>query len=226
MANLVAFRSDNSLLGNTASKLHLIREDLRFPTLELPALKHLLPKGLPRGIIAEVNGLRSSGRTSVCLHILAQATACGNICAVIDLDDNFDPVSATGAGVYLNRVVWVRCQGNAEHAMRAADLLLHAGGFGVVLLDLCEAQARVLNRIPLSYWHRFRRVIEHTPTVLLVCAQFVQAKSCASSSLEVKSKAFHWTGKAPFLLLRGWEIIASLRKPALRVEPLSIRSVA
>ena len=103
------------------------------------------------------------------LDILAHATQRGEVCAVVDLEDSFHPASAQAAGVVLDQVIWVRCRGNAEHTMRAADLLLHAGGFGIILLDLCEASARVLNRIPLSYWHRFRRAVEDTPTILLIC---------------------------------------------------------
>lgn len=171
-----------------------------------------MPKGLSRGILAEVNGPRSSGRTSLALKILAQATAHGEICAVVDLYDSFHPASAQIAGVQLDRILWVRCRGNAEHAIRVADLLLHAGGFGVVLLDLCEANSRVLNRVPLSYWYRFRRAVEHTPAVLLICADSAQAKSCSSIGLEIKPQAFHWTGKAPFLLLRAIQITATLRR--------------
>jgi hypothetical protein len=201
-----------------ASTLHLTRAEPKYLPLSLPAFNHLLSKGLPRGIIADVNGPRSSARTSAYLHILAQATARGEICAVIDLYDSFHPASAHAVGVQLDRILWVRCRGNAEHSIRAADLLLHAGGFGVVLLDLCEANPHILNRIPLSYWYRFRRAVEHTPAILLICAATPQAKSCSSICLELKSKAFSWTGIAPFLLLRGIQLYATLRRnAALRV---------
>lgn len=186
----------------------------KFPALPLPGLKRLLAKGLYRGAVAEVSGRRSTGRMSIALHILAQATARGEICAVVDLYDSFDPASAQRAGVELDRIVWARCRGNAEHAIRAADLLLHAGGFGVVLLDLCEAAPRMLNRIPLAYWYRLRRAVEHTPTILLVCADAVQARSCSWQSVELKPKAFHWSGEARFLLLRGIEATAMLRRAA------------
>ena len=59
-------------------------------------------------------------------------------------------------GVELSKLVWVRCGGNAEHALRAADLLIQAGGFGVVALDLAEAAPAALNRIPPTAWFRFR----------------------------------------------------------------------
>ncbi|HTU45469.1 MAG TPA: hypothetical protein VMF91_10430 [Bryobacteraceae bacterium] len=216
MANTSGLRYDE--LFKPGSALAWERPEPKFPALPLPGLNPLLANGLCRGAIAEVNGRRSSGRTSIAMHILAQATARGEICAVVDLYNNFHPASAQAAGVELNRLIWVRCRGNAEHAIRATDLLLHAGGFGVVLLDLCDAPARVLNRIPLSYWYRFRRAVEQTPAILLLCADSPQAKSCASYSIELKPKVFYWTGKAPFLLLRGMEAIAMLR----RVRSLSV----
>lgn len=226
MANYAAlFRSPE--LWKPASALHFIREEPQFIELEVAAVKCLLPRGLSRGTLAELNGRRSSGRTSLCLHILAEATSRGEVCAVVDVHDSFDPASAHAAGVKLEHLVWVRCRGNAEHAMRATDLLLHAGGFGVVVLDLCEMPARVLNRIPLSYWYRFRHAVEHTPAILLVCAEVPQVKSCSSIDLELKSKLFHWAGSAPFLRLKGLHITALLRKPsALRGESLFMSSVA
>jgi len=217
----------NTEASQFASTLHLLHEESAFPSLELPALNQLFQNGLIRGGISEIHGRRSSGRTAACLHVLAQATARGEICAVIDTHDNFHPASASAAGVRLDCLLWVRCRGNAESAIRAADLLLHAGGFGVVLLDLCETPERTLQRIPLSYWYRFRRAVEHTFTILLVCAVSAQAKSCSTSSLELKSKLFHWSGKASFLLLKGLLTSAFLRKPVTgRSESLSIRSVA
>lgn len=198
--------------------------EAKFPALPLPALKHLFQNGLSRGTVAQVSGRRSCGRTAIAFHVLAQATARGETCAVVDLNDSFHPHSAHVAGISIDRIVWVRCHGNAEHAIRATDLLLHAGGFGVVLLDLCDASARVLNRIPLSYWYRFRRAVEHTPSILLVCADFACAKGAQINNLELESKVFNWGGRAPFLLLRGLEIQARLCKAAL--QPLFASSVS
>jgi recA bacterial DNA recombination protein len=188
--------------------------EAKFPALPLPGLQRVLENGLCRGGVAEVSGRRSSGRTSMALHVLAQATARGEVCAVIDLYDSFHPGSGDAAGVELDRLVWVRCRGNAEHAIRATDLLLHAGGFGIVLLDLCEAPARVLNRIPLSYWYRFRRAVEQSPAVLLICADSPQAKNYTFNSIEMTSKVFHWTGTAPFLRLQGLETNVVMRRAA------------
>jgi len=195
-----------------------------FAPLALPALP-LLPAGLARGAITEIAGARSSGRTSAMLHILAQATARGEICAVVDTDDQFHPASAAASGVRLSSLVWVRCGGHAERTMRAADLLLHAGGFGVVVLDLCEVKPQMLNRIPISYWYRFRRAIEQTATSLLVCGRSSQAKA-STLQLELGNVQARWEGALPFRLLRGVEISAQARKPAAgRSQRLSLQVI-
>ncbi len=238
MAN-TALRLDG--LCKRATDLASLRNEPKFLPLAVPGLqsaqsglqgvvrdcKSSFRNGLHRGIIAEINGPKSSGRTSVSLHVLAAATQRGEICAVIDLQNSFDPASARDAGIALDRIVWVRCCGNAGHAIRAADLILHAGGFGVVLLDLCHASARALNQIPLSYWYRFRRAIEHTPTILLMCSDAPQAKSCASASIAVRHRCFRWSGEAPFLLLQGIEVSAGLQAAAsIEPHPVLIQTVA
>src|ERR1700731_609533 len=100
-------------LRKPASTLTSAREAPKFLPLQVPGLKKLFAQGLSRGVIAEVNGERSSGRTSVCLHVLAQATRRGEICAVVDLYDSFHPASAAALGARLQQVLWVRCHGNA-----------------------------------------------------------------------------------------------------------------
>jgi hypothetical protein len=205
-----------------AQQMALQNAEPKFLPLPAPRFPVLLSEGLARGVLAEVYGKRSSGRTSAALHLLAQSSSQGEICAMVDLYDSFDPASAADAGVHLDRLLWVRCGGNAEHAMRAADLLLHAGGFGMILLDLCEASPRMLNRIPLSYWYRFRRAIEQTPTILLLCADMSQARS-ASLQVETKRKRSSWSGEAPFRLLRGLEAHAVHKSAMLPPEPLQIQ---
>ncbi len=181
-------------------------------SLQIPALKHLLINGLARGSLVETSGARSSGKTSICVHILAQATKRGEVCAVVDLHNSFHPDSAAASGVHLERVLWVRCKCNPEYTMRAADLLLHGGGFGVVLLDLSEAKAAILNRIPPSYWYRFQRVIQNTSTILLICAETPQAKAASRYSLDCQAKSFAWLGNRPFARLRGIVAVAKQRK--------------
>lgn len=180
--------------------------------LPLALLSPLLP-GLPRGALTVVTGARSSGQTSFRDSVLAAATARGEYAAVADAGDHFDPQAAAQAGVMLRRLVWIRCGGNVEHALKATDLLLHGGGFGVVCLDLGEAPAPELNRIPLSCWFRFRAAVQGTPTVLLSMSRQPPAVSCAACLIEFRRRGILWSGERPFHLLGGLRIEAAVRKP-------------
>jgi recombination protein RecA len=159
-------------------------------------------RDFPRGRISEIVGTRSSGRTAVLHALLAASTGRGEYAALVDSKDAFDPCSAAAAKVELSKLIWVRCGGNAEHALRAADLLIQAGGFGVVALDLAEATPGALNRIPPTAWFRFRRAVESTPTILTVLADHPLAKSCSSITIKMPPRRAVFTGSAPFLLLR------------------------
>ncbi len=183
-----------------------------FPALQIPAINQFIINGLQRGTLLEASGPRSSGKTALCLQILAHATQNGEVCAIVDLNDCFHPDSAFASGVQLERLLWVRCKCNPEYTMKSADLLLHAGGFGVILLDLGDAPTRILNRIPISYWYRFQRAIQHTPTILLVCANAPQAKAAARESLICQTKSFSWLGTNPFARLRGLTTLVRQRK--------------
>jgi hypothetical protein len=170
-------------------------------------------QGFPRGAISEILGPESSGRTTLVHSLLAASTAQLEICAYVDTDDSFDPVSAAAAGVALSQLVWIRCGHNAGHALKAADYLLHAGGFGAIVLDLCQVPPGISNRIPISYWYRFRRAIENTPTILALVERQPLAKSCASLMLDIQRKRTAWRGAPGFELLRGVELEALSRKP-------------
>jgi hypothetical protein len=171
------------------------------------------PLEFPRGAIAEIVGADSSGRTTVAHSLLAAATAKEEICAFVDTYDSFDPASATACGVVLSQLVWIRCGKNVEHALKAADLLIHAGGFGVVVLDLCQITPRAANAIPLSYWWRFRRAVEKTPAILALLEKQPLAKSSASLTLEMQRKQVVWAGAPGFQVLRESELVAIPRKP-------------
>ena len=113
---------------------------------------------------------------------------------MVDSRGAFDPLSASEAGVNLRRLLWIRGNARIENIFKATDLILHSGGFGVVVLDLCEVPLRDLNRIPLSYWYRFRLAVENTPTRLIVTGDQPLVKSCARVQLEVKRERFLWRG--------------------------------
>ena len=148
--------------------------------------------GFPRGAITEIHGAQSSGRTSLLLSALSAATSREETCALIDCDNTFDLSSAAEAGIDFKRLLWVRCQNNLERAFKAADLVSHAGGFGFVVLNLCDVPAKAVRRIVSSWWFRFRRVIENTPTVLIVLTPAATVRSCASLALELKNKRAVW----------------------------------
>jgi len=152
--------------------------------------------GLPRGCLTEIIGPASSGRTSLLLAILAEATVRGEICALIDAEDAFDPASAASAGVRLERLLWVRSSHNAEHALKAADLIIQGGGFGLVVMDLGDTPVPTARRISLTSWFRLRRAVEHTPTVLVAVARQSNAKTCASLTLECRRERVAWISMA------------------------------
>ena len=152
-----------------------------------------LTGGLPRGAVTEIYGVSSSGRTTLMLSTLAEASNRDEVCAVIDTTDAFDPAAAQVVGTRLERVLWLRCGAILEHAFKATDLLLQAGGFGLIFLDLGDVPARDSRRIISSWWYRFRRVVENTPTSFVVVAQDSCVRSCASLTLETKNSAELWS---------------------------------
>src|SRR6201985_3507530 len=104
----------------------------------VPAIDRLIAGGIPRGALTEICGAESCGRTALTFALLGQATQRGGCCAGIDATGAFDPSSAVEAGVNLDRVIWVNCGGNAQHALKATDLLIQAGRFRLVVVDLAD----------------------------------------------------------------------------------------
>jgi recombination protein RecA len=177
--------------------------------------------GLPRGCLTEIFGAASSGRTSLLVAILAEATAREEVCALVDAEDAFDPASAAAAGVRFDRLLWVRCGHRAEYALKAADLLIQGGGFGLVAMDLGDTPPEMARRISLTSWFRLRRAVEHTPTVLLTVARRSNAKTCASLMLECARERVEWGGPPGLpscsTLLRGMRVHVARRKPGRAV---------
>ncbi len=169
-----------------------------------------LTGGLPRGCLTEIYGPVSSGRTSLLLAVLAAATRRQEACALVDVCDAFDPISAATAAVNFESMLWIRCKTNSpqrhsdtektnrkhedlrmespvDQALRVTDLLLQSGGFGLVIIDLGDVPLKTARRIPLTSWFRFQRAIEHTSTVLFVVTQGACAQTCATLLLKVQS---------------------------------------
>jgi len=174
------------------------REAELIPT-GIEVIDRLTDGGIPRGNLSEICGPESSGRTALVFAILGQATRRGECCAWIDAAGVFDPASAAEVGVDLERVLWVNCGGNAEHALKAVDLLIQAGGFGLVVLDLGDTPDKEARRIPLASWFRLRHAAERTGAALVAVERQVTARSCSALQVEMRRKGPVWVGK----LLRG-----------------------
>jgi recombination protein RecA len=170
--------------------------------------------GIPRGCVTDIFGPASSGRTSLMLSLISQATAREEFCALVDASDAFDPASAAAADVALERLLWIRCGGNAEYALQAADLLLQAGGFGLVTMDLGDIAPQIAQRISLASWYRLRHAVEHTPTALVVIERAPNARVCATLAVECSQSRVTWSGvPGCSQLLRSAAFAAARRKP-------------
>jgi len=182
-----------------------------------PAFPPLVsPAGIafPRGRISEIIGNPSSGRTTLLFTALATATRDGEVCAIVDTGDMFDPVSASAAGVVLSKLLWIRCHNDAEHAMRVTDLLLQANGFGAVAVDLGDTGVNLLRRIPLHYWYRFRRAVEPTRTAVIVVTPEPVVRQCATLAVEARRTAVTWSGTGDCSrLLDGADLHFEPRRP-------------
>ncbi len=160
-----------------------------------------LTGGLPHGGLTEISGTFSSGRATLLLSALASRTAQAHVCALVDGRDSFDPHSAAAAGVKLEQLLWVRCR-DIDQCLRATDLLLQGGGFGLIALDLSVLPPKTVRYVPLNVWFRFRRAVENTSTILLLLDQESNAGSCASLVLRLGLEPPRWsasqTQRAPF----------------------------
>ena len=132
----------------------------------IAALDALLGGGVPRGRLVEITGSLSSGRTSLAQALLASATRAGETTALVDAADAFDPASAAAAGVDLARVLWARAP-RAREALRCAERLLEAGGFGMVVVDLAS-ETRANDAA--SPWMRMMRSARASGTALVLLA--------------------------------------------------------
>jgi len=159
----------------------------------------LLQGGLPLGGLSEVAGPACSGKTTLVSSLLARVTQQGAACAYVDVADAFDPHSSAAIGIDLGRLLWVRAgrteeQGWArlDRALRATDLLLSAGGFRVIVLDLGDVRSEQVRRVPLASWYRYRLQAEKSQALFLLVTQMPCAKSCASVVLHCAEAQERW----------------------------------
>ena len=94
--------------------------------------------GVPRGRIVEIYGPESSGKTTLCQHIVAEAQKLGGICAFIDMEHALDPIYAAKCGVDIDNL-YVSQPDTGEQALEIADALIRSGTMDIVVIDSVAA---------------------------------------------------------------------------------------
>ena len=94
--------------------------------------------GLPRGRVVEIFGPESSGKTTLALHIIAEAQKAGGLAAFIDAEHALDPTYAQAIGVDLENLYFSQPD-NGEQALEIADTLVRSGALDVVVIDSVAA---------------------------------------------------------------------------------------
>ena len=168
----------------------------------ITALDARLDGGIPRGHLSEVVGPRSSGRLAVVVSALAGATSRGEAVALVDPLDMFDPVSASASGVDFQRMLWIRgeaassarvslsceygtLQKSLDRAVKALNIVLQAGGFGLVVVDLGEVAMTTIKRLPYTTWVRLHRVIEGSETACVLIGSEPIARSAGGVTIQM-----------------------------------------
>lgn len=175
----------------------------------LGPLNQQLCGGFPHGQLSEIVGARSTGRTGVLYALLAAATHRGDVVALIDTSDAFDPGSASAAGIECSRLLWIRGHGPASaevgrassdrvvrRALKATGLVLQCGEFGVVALDCADVPAPVMHRIPFTTWFRLQRLLEGRRTVCVLIGSTPVARGPAGLTMRLQSRGSggRWAG--------------------------------
>src|ERR1700723_4350838 len=94
--------------------------------------------GLPRGRGIEIYGPESSGKTTLTLHVIAEAQKKGGVCAFVDAEHALDPVYARKLGVNLNDLL-ISQPDTGEQALEITDTLVRSGAIDVLVVDSVAA---------------------------------------------------------------------------------------
>jgi recombination protein RecA len=208
--------------------------------MDVAPLDACLRGGLPRGHLSELAGPRSSGRMTLLLRMMAATTARGEIVALVDTLDCFDVASAAAAGVDLSRLLWIRGQDTAgragpfgpaasvgpagpidralDRALKALNLVLQAGGFGVVAIDLADVPLAAIRQIPFNTWMRVQRVIEGSDTACVLLASEPLARSAGGLTVTLAGRAT-WDGASDrSRRLSGIDVRTRVVSPRKRID--------
>jgi len=228
----------NTSLAVLESALRARKLD-RTLTTALPALEHPDPTaiaasdiasldarlrgGLPRGHLSEIAGRPSSGRTSLLLSLVAAATRRGEIAAIVDTCDRLDARSVIAAKTDLDRLLWIRGDSGPveralDRALKALTLVLQAGGFGIVALDVADVPAVALKRLPFTTWMRVQRIVEGRDTACVIVVPEPLARSAGGVTLTLEATP-RWTGEsARSIRLDGLDVGMRVVSPRRKFE--------
>lgn len=166
----------------------------RLAATGLPDLDAALGGGLRRGQLSEIAGAPSSGRSTLAARALAAAVNRGEAVALIDTCDTFDPASAAVPGLDLSGLLWVRETGDPLRALKAFSLVLQAGGFGLVILDLADVPPQALRRYPCTTWMRIARIVEGGETAAIIVGGERIARSAGGVTIALDASPARWQG--------------------------------
>lgn len=94
--------------------------------------------GLPRGRVVEIFGPESSGKSTLAMHVVAEAQRNGGICAYVDAEHAMDPIYARAIGVDIDQLL-ISQPDTGEQALEIADMLVRSGAIDVVVIDSVAA---------------------------------------------------------------------------------------
>ncbi len=187
----------------------LTRKDRRLSS-GLAPLDDLIDGGIPRGRISEITGRAGSGKTSLAASFAKSATHRGEVTAWLDASGTFDPESMAAAGVELRRMLWVSMTLTTTSTrmprvassplarrqsaiIKAAELVLEAGGFGLVVLDFGDAPRALTHASAL----RIARAAERSGAAVIALAPWRMCGTFAALSLAATRAETSFSQTAP-----------------------------
>jgi hypothetical protein len=189
----------------------LTRKDRRLSS-GLAPLDALIDGGIPRGRISEITGRAGSGKTSIAASFASFATQRGEVAAWLDASGSFDPESMAAAGVDLRRMLWASMRTAsssrilprsrfaagplARHQsaiVKAAELVLEAGGFGLVVVDFGE----VVRSLTYASSLRIARAAERSGAAVIAIAPWRMCGTFAALSIAASRAETSFSRLAP-----------------------------
>jgi hypothetical protein len=188
----------------------------------LDALDAIIDGGILRGRISEFVGPVGSGRTTIAARFISAATSAGEVVAWIENSRGFDPADIAAGCANLDRVLWASVDEHRKLAFdhsgrvrryrfssvfKAAEMVLKAGGFGLVVIDIGASAAPMPQSIAL----RLAREAERSSAAVIVLAPYRICGTFAALSLKLARVKASFTRLAPAspTLFDGYVIEAS-----------------